>query len=35
MGEKMRSLLMLHAGQTVQGCMTKEEYAAVSEYYTT
>jgi uncharacterized protein YbaP (TraB family) len=35
MGEEMRGLLMLPAGQTVQGCMTKEEYAAVSEYYTT
>ena len=35
MCEKMRSLLMLPAGQTVQGCMTKEEYAAVSEYYIT
>ena len=35
MGEEMRGLLMLPAGQTVQGCMTKEEYAAVSDYYTT
>ncbi len=25
---------MLPAGQTVQGCMTKEEYAAVNDYYT-
>ena len=35
MGEEMRGLLMLPAGQTVQGCMTKEEYATVSDYYTT
>ena len=34
MAEEMRGLLLLPAGQTVQGCMTKEEYAAVSDYYT-
>lgn len=34
MGEEMRSGLMLPAGQTVQACMTKDEYAAVSDYYT-
>ncbi|NVO32104.1 TraB/GumN family protein [Hymenobacter lapidiphilus] len=34
MMEEMRGQMMLPAGQTVQGCMTKEEYAAVSEYYT-
>lgn len=34
MAQEMQSMLMLPAGQTVQGCMTKEEYAAVSDYYT-
>ncbi|GAA4029586.1 hypothetical protein GCM10022409_12270 [Hymenobacter glaciei] len=34
MAEEMRSRLTLPAGQTVQGCMTKEEYAAVNDYYT-
>ena len=34
MGEEMRSRLTLPAGQTVQGCMTKEEYAVVNDYYT-
>ncbi|WP_051718603.1 TraB/GumN family protein [Hymenobacter sp. IS2118] len=34
MAEEMRSRLMLPTGQTVQGCMTKEEYAAVNEYFT-
>ena len=34
MGEEMRGLLMLPAGQTLQGCMTKEEYAVVNDYYT-
>ena len=34
MAEEMRSLLMLPAGQTLQGCMTKEEYAVVNDYYT-
>lgn len=35
MAEEMRSRLMLPAGQTVQGCLSKEEYAAVNEYFTT
>ena len=34
MAQEMQSMLMLPAGQTVQGCMTKEEYAAVNDYYT-
>lgn len=34
MAQEMQSMLMLPAGQTVQGCMTKEEYATVSDYYT-
>ncbi|MBT2558557.1 TraB/GumN family protein [Hymenobacter sp. ISL-91] len=34
MMEEMRGQMMLPAGQTVQGCMTKEEYAAVNDYYT-
>ncbi|RFP65337.1 TraB/GumN family protein [Hymenobacter lapidiphilus] len=34
MAQEMRGQMMLPAGQTVQGCMTKEEYAAVSDYYT-
>ena len=34
MAEEVRGRLMLPAGQTVQGCMSKEEYAAVSDYYT-
>ncbi|GAA3964255.1 TraB/GumN family protein [Hymenobacter antarcticus] len=34
MAEEMRSQLMLPPGQTVQGCMTKEEYALVNDYYT-
>ncbi|WP_310391043.1 TraB/GumN family protein [Hymenobacter sp.] len=35
MAEEMRGLMMMPAGQTVQNCMSKEEYAAVSDYYTT
>jgi uncharacterized protein YbaP (TraB family) len=34
MAQEMQTMLMLPAGQTVQGCMTKEEYTAVSDYYT-
>ena len=34
MGEEMRGLLLLPAGQTLQSCMSKEEYTAVSDYYT-
>jgi len=34
MAEEMRGQLMLPAGQTVQGCLPKEEYAAVNDYYT-
>jgi uncharacterized protein YbaP (TraB family) len=34
MAQEMQSKLMLPTGQTVQGCMTKEEYTAVSDYYT-
>lgn len=35
MATEMRATLMLPAGQTLQGCLTKEEYAAVNEYFTT
>jgi uncharacterized protein YbaP (TraB family) len=34
MAKEMQSMMMLPTGQTVQGCMTKEEYAAVNDYYT-
>ncbi len=34
MAGEMQALLTMPAGQTMQGCMTKEEYAAVSDYYT-
>ncbi|WP_052732356.1 TraB/GumN family protein [Hymenobacter terrenus] len=35
MAEEMRGLMTMPAGQTVQGCMSKEDYTAVSDYYTT
>lgn len=34
MMEEMQARMMLPAGESVQGCLTKEEYTAVNDYYT-